>query len=405
MHRAPVRSKRISSPWTGAGICLLLIALVWIVFGQTLGHDFVNFDDDKYVYENAQIRSGLSFHGIIWAFTHAHASLWHPLTTITHMLDCQFFGLRAGDHHFVNVALHNIGAALLFLVLRQMTGGPSSPRDESMSPRRPDRTGNFWRSAFVATLFAIHPMRVESVAWIAERKDVLSGVFFMLTLGAYVRYARQPTLGRYITMSILFAAGLLSKATFVTTPFVLLLLDYWPLQRIDNLRPVRRLIAEKIPLLVLAIASSAATVVAQTVTISSLAQLPLLPRIKNALVSTIIYSKQTFWPVDLGIFYPHPHYQLNRWVVVASAVLIVAITLVAIFTRRKHPYVFVGWFWYLGMLIPVLGIVQAGLQGHADRFTYLPHIGLLMLLTWMIADLTKQWRHRELILGAAAAVV
>src|SRR5712692_2297627 len=373
-------------------VCIFLTVLVWIVFSQPFRHDFVNFDDDKYVYENAQIRDGFSFHGIIWAYTHAHASLWHPLTTLTHMLDCQVFGLWAGGHHLVNVALHSIAAVLLFLVLRQVTGSPS-------------RTGNFWRNAFVATLFAIHPMRVESVAWIAERKDVLSGVFFMLTLGAYLCYTRRPSVFGYLTMSILFAAGLMSKATLVTVPFVLLLLDYWPLKRATDFRAWRRVMIEKIPLLELSAASAAATTFAQTVTMASLEQLPLLPRIKNALASTVTYIRQTFWPVDLAVFYPHPHDQLNRWLVLVSAALIIGISLIAIFTRRNHPYVLVGWCWYLGMLIPVLGIVQAGLQGHADRFTYLPHIGLLILFTWTIADLIRRWRHRQLILGVAAAVV
>ncbi|HEV2045785.1 MAG TPA: hypothetical protein VGQ95_04230 [Chthoniobacterales bacterium] len=388
-------------------VCIFLTAITWAVFAQTVHHEFINFDDDKYVYENAQVRSGLSFHGIIWAFTHSHASLWHPLTTITHMLDCQVFGLWAGGHHLVNVLLHNIAAVLLFLVLRQMTGSPSSPRDESV--RLADRTGSIWRSAFVAAIFAIHPLRVESVAWIAERKDVLSAVFFMLTLGAYARYVRKPTLGRYVTMSILFACGLMSKATFVAVPLVLLLLDYWPLNRGQKsgseTQNWLRLLAEKIPLLVLSAASAAATAFAQTVTMASLQQLPLLPRIKNAIVSTITYIGQTFWPVDLGIFYPHPHDQLKSWLVLLSVILIVGISLIAIFTRRKRPYVLVGWCWYLGMLAPVLGIVQAGLQGHADRFTYLPHVGLSILLTWAIADLTERWRHRKLILGASAAVV
>jgi tetratricopeptide (TPR) repeat protein len=367
-------------------VCLFLTALTWLVFAQTVRHDFINFDDDRYVYENAQVRSGLSFHGIAWAFTHAHANLWHPLTTITHMLDCQIFGLWAGGHHLVNVLLHNIAAVLLFLVLRQMTG-------------------TIWRSAFVATIFAIHPLRVESVAWVAERKDVLSGVFLMLTLGAYVRYVDKPTLGRYVTMSILFACGLMSKATFVAVPLVLLLLDYWPLKRAADFRAWRKVAIEKIPLLMLSAASAAATAFVQTVTMASLEHLPLLPRIKNAVVSAITYTGQTFWPLDLGIFYPHPDDQLNLWLVLASTILILGISLIALFTRRKYPYVLVGWCWYLGMLIPVLGFVQAGLQGHADRFTYLPHIGLLILLTWAIADLTEQLRHRRMILGASAAVV
>lgn len=367
-------------------VCILLTAIIWIVFGQTLGHDFVNFDDDRYVYENPQVSRGLTLDGFKWVLTHSHASLWHPLTTLSHMADCQVYGLRPGGHHFTNVVLHNLGAILLFLVFRGMTG----------------RT---WRSAFVAAIFAVHPMRVESVAWIAERKDMLSGVFFMLTLGAYLRYVRTLCISRYVTMSIFLASGLMSKATFVTVPVVLLLLDYWPLQRANDFRAWRRLVIEKIPLFVLSAAAAVATMFAQTVTMASLEQLPLLPRLKNAAVSLIAYLRQMFWPTDLAVFYPHPHDQLNIWVVLMAAVLIVAITLIAILVRQKYPYVFVGWFWYLVLLVPVLGIVQAGLQARADRFTYLPHIGITLLLTWLCADLTRRWRNRQIILASVATFV
>src|SRR5712691_3140607 len=256
------------------GICAALAAITWAVFGQTLGQEFVNYDDKTYVYENARVVRGLTPSGLGWVFTHFDNDNWHPLTSISHMLDCQLFGLRAGGHHFSNVLLHTIAVVLLFLVLYQMTSGPSSPRDESVSrklsgPDRtgsPSRTGTVWRSAFVAAVFAIHPLHVESVAWVAERKDVLSAVFFMLTLGAYVRYARWPTLARYIAMSILFALGLMSKPMFVTVPAILLLLDYWPLKRIVDVRALRRAIIEKIPLLVLSAALSIATVLAQSKT-------------------------------------------------------------------------------------------------------------------------------------------
>ena len=364
-------------------VCVFLTVIIWIVFGQTLTHDFVNFDDDRYVYENSEVNRGLTLDGLKWVLTHSHASLWHPLTTLSHMADCQIFGLKPGGHHFANVVLHNIAAVLLFLVFRAMTGSS-------------------WRCAFVAAIFAIHPMRVESVAWIAERKDVLSGVFFMLTLGAYLRYARVPSLSRYVTMSILLACGLMSKATFVTVPLVLLLLDYWPLQRASDFRAWRRMIIEKIPLFALSAAASVATMFAQTVTMASLEQLPLLPRLKNAAVSFIVYLRQMFWPTDLAVFYPHPHDQLNIWIVLMAAALIIAITLVAIVVRQKHPAVFVGWFWYLLLLAPVIGIVQAGLQARADRFTYLPHIGITMLLTWTCADLTQRWRNRRVVLTSIA---
>ena len=364
-------------------VCIFLTAIIWLVFGQTLSHDFINFDDDRYVYENSEVSRGLTLDGLKWVVTHSHASLWHPLTTLGHMADCQIYGLRPAGHHSTNVVLHNLGAILLFLVFRGMTGC-------------------IWQSAFIATVFAIHPMRVESVAWVAERKDVLSGVFFMLTLGAYLRYVRAPGISRYLTLSIFLACGLMSKATFVTVPLVLLLLDYWPLQRANDFRGSRRLLMEKIPLLALSAAASVATVFAQTVTMASLEQLSLLARLKNAAVSVIVYLRQMFWPTHLAVFYPHPHDQLNIWVVLACVALIVVLTLLAIFFRQKHPYVFVGWFWYLILLAPVLGIVQAGLQARADRFTYLPHIGITMLLTWSCADLTQQWRYRRIVLISMA---
>src|SRR6266404_5310955 len=300
-------------------VCVFLSAIIWIVFAQTLRHGFVNFDDDRYVYENSHVVAGLTLDGFKWFLTHSHASLWHPLTTFSHMADCQIFGLKPAGHHFTNVVLHNVAAVLLFLVLRGMTG-------------------RVWESAFVAAIFAIHPMRVESVAWIAERKDVLSGVFFMLTLGAYLRYVRAPGFFRYLTMSIFLVCGLMSKATFVTVPLVLLLLDYWPLQRLNSRGAWSRLTMEKIPLFVLSAAAAIATVFAQTVTMASLDQLPLLPRLKNAAASLVIYLWQTFWPTNLAVFYPHPHDQLNIWVVAACVALLLALTFLAICFRKKHAY-------------------------------------------------------------------
>lgn len=365
-------------------VCLTITALVWIVFAQTLGHDFVNYDDDRYVYSNAEISRGLTSAGIVHAFTRSHASLWHPLTTISHLLDCTFFGLRPAGHHFVNVLLHNIGAVLLFFALREMTG-------------------TVWRSAFVAAVFAIHPMRVESVAWIAERKDVLSGIFFALTLIAYTRYARAPSIARYLTMSILYECGLLSKATLVPMPLLLLLLDYWPLKRSEIGK--QRLLLEKIPLLALSAISSIATVYAQRITIAPLAYIPFSWRLKNALVSLAAYLRQTFWPTNLSIFYPHPHNQLPLAAVLACATLLLAVTLAALLVRRTRPYVLVGWCWFVLMVFPVLGFMQAGLQARADRFTYLPHIGLTIAVAWLIVDLTRSWRQREIALSIGAAVV
>ncbi len=367
-------------------ICIFLAAMTWIVFGQTLWNDFVAYDDGDYVYANPIVRSGITLRGVVWAFTHAHADNWHPITTISHMLDCQLFGLHAGGHHFNNVVLHTAAVILLFLVLYQMTAA-------------------LWRSAFVAAVFAIHPLRVESVAWIAERKDVLSGVFFMLTLGAYLHYVRKQTRGRYAMLAISFACGLMTKPMLVTVPFVLLLLDYWPLRRIVDIRTLRKLALEKVPLLVLSLASSVATFLAQGGVTGKAEPFPLAWRIDNAVVSYLIYIGQMFWPAHLTVFYPHPESGLSVWDVIGAAAILVAITGATLVLRRTRPYFIIGWFWYLGMLVPVIGVLQIGMQGHADRYTYLPQIGLYLMLTWAIADLFQSWRYRRSLLAIGAAIV
>jgi tetratricopeptide (TPR) repeat protein len=371
-----------------------LIGLTWAVFGQTLRHDFVNFDDHAYVYETPEVTNGLTLQGVAWAFTHDHARNWHPLTTISHMLDCQLFGLNAGGHHFTNVLLHTIAVVLLFLLLRQLTG-------------------TFWRSAFVAAVFAVHPLRVESVAWIAERKDLLSAIFFMLTLAAYVRYARRPSIGRYLTMSILFALGLMSKPMLVTVPFVLLLLDYWPLARSQKsevrgqkTRSWLQLIAEKVPLLVLSAVSCAITFFVQKRGPLQIDQLPFIWRLKNAIVSYVAYLWQMLWPSKLAVFYPHPNNSLLSWQIILALCLLVGISAIVLALRQGRPYLLTGWLWYLGMLVPVVGIVQVGEQARADRYTYLPQIGLYLALTWLIVDLAKTWRvGRELLAICASTLV
>ena len=385
------------SRWQFVGISIFLIALTWSVFGQTFRHQFVNYDDPLYVLDNAHVRAGLTWRGIEWAFTHVHSQNWHPLTTISHMLDCQLFGVNPGAHHLVNVFFHSIAAVLLFILLAQMTN-------------------RVWLSGFVAAVFAIHPLRVESVAWIAERKDVLSGVFFMLTLIAYAAYTRKQTVGRYLTMSILFACGLMSKPMLITTPFILLLLDYWPLDRFAR-TTVSKLILEKIPLFALSIGSCVATLWAQNFALGSTEFLPLRWRITNTVFSYFEYVRQMFWPADLIPFYVHPESRLEMWRLLLAAIVLIALTAIAFMRRRKNPYLIVGWFWYLIMLIPVIGIVQVGLQGHADRYTYLPQIGLDVALVWLIWDLTKsclsrrsdsakaERQQRILLSGAGALVV
>jgi len=348
-------------------VCVFLIAITWFVFGQTVRYDFVNYDDDTYVYANPLISSGLTVPGAIHAFSGEHSGNWHPLTTLSHMLDCQLWGSHAGGHHFTNIVLHTIAVVLLFVVLLQMTGA-------------------LWRSAFVAAVFAIHPLRVESVAWISERKDVLSAVFFMLTLGLYVRYVRYSSVGRYLAVVISFALGLMCKSTLVTVPLVLLLLDYWPLKRFAGESSTRRLILEKIPLFALSAVAAGATLWAHEKSIIHLEQIPFMWRVGNGLVTCLIYIKQMIWPTRLAVFYPHPARTLPVWEIGLAIVLLLLATAAAIKLRRNRPYFFTGWFWYLLMLLPVIGLIQVGSQGHADRYTYLSQIGLYMLLAWAIPD-------------------
>src|SRR4030095_2658213 len=311
-----LRGGRAKSGITHLFVCLGLVAITWAVFGKTLSPDFVNFDDHVYVYENPLVIRGLSTEAVIGAFTHTHARNWHPLTTLSHMLDCQLYGLNAGGHHLTNLILHTISVLLLFLVLKQMTGA-------------------LWQSAFVAALFAIHPLHVESVAWVAERKDVLSAAFFMLTLAAYVPYARSPSPGRYLLVMLLFAFGLLSKPMLVTLPFVLLLLDYWPLGRITGQKSevggrLRNLIVEKIPLFALSALSCIATLFAQRQGPSAIDQLPFLWRLNNTFVSYVTYIWQMLWPARLAVFYLHPNDRLPLIKITAAIALLIGISLVAI---------------------------------------------------------------------------
>jgi len=356
------------------GLCLALAAITFAVFGQTLRHDFVNFDDEDYVFGNPMVARGLTRQGIGWAFTHVHSANWHPLTSFSHMLDCQLYGLRPGGHHLTNVLLHTAAVLALFLVLRQMTGF-------------------LWRSAFVAAVFAIHPLRVESVAWVAERKDVLSGLFFMLTIGAYVRYARRPWAGGcYGLLLLLFAMGLMCKPMLVTLPLVLRLLDYWPLQRTES---AGKLWMEKLPLLALSAASCVATIAAQRGFIQTGGSFSLPYRLGNALVACMVYLGQMVWPVGLAVFYPCPRNALPAWEVPLAATLLAGLSALAFGLRRNQPWIWAGWLWYLIMLVPVLGIIQVGGQAHADRYTYLPQIGIYISVAWLAAE----WRVSRMALG------
>ncbi len=381
---APVGATERDDRWRVAGLCLLLAAITFAVFGQTSGFGFVNFDDDVYVFDNAKVTGGLSTTGLVWVFTHADCSLYHPLTMLSLMADYQLHGLHAGGYHFTNVVLHAASAILLFLILWQMTGA-------------------LWRSAFVAALFAIHPLRVESVAWVAERKDVLAAFFFMLTLGAYVRYVRQPnSLARYLMVTAAFVLALLCKPTVVTLPFVLLLLDYWPLQRLES---VGRLLLEKLPLLALAAGACAMTVLAAGQGIAARANVSMLSRLGNALVSYAVFLRQMVWPEGLAPFYPQPEKGYPVWTTALSFLSLALITGGVLAFGRKRRWLLAGWLWYLGMLTPMIGLVQAGAFARADRMTYLPQIGLYLLLTWTAADLSAGWRYRRVALGGLAAAI
>ena len=382
-------------------IYLFLIAISLSVFGQTLRYDFVNFDDDVYVYNAPAVRAGLTVKGLVLAFTSPHSRNWHPLTTISHMLDCQLYGLKAGGHHATNILLHTIAVLLLFQVLRQMTGA-------------------VWKSAVVAALFAVHPLHVESVAWVSERKDVLSAVFFLLMLGAYFRYVRARSVTRYLAVAVLFVAGLMSKPMLVSAPVILLFLDYWPLRRFelsltngraklaksdDQWRVTRGLFLEKLPLLVLSAVCCVITFILQKRATGAIPPLPFLWRMQNAVTTYAIYVWETLWPTRLAVFYPHPNETLAIWEILLAVGLLLAMTIAAIVFRRKRPYLFTGWFWYVGMLLPVIGLVQVGEQGHADRYTYLPHIGLFLLAVWLVADVAAVSERRSRVVVPAALIL
>jgi tetratricopeptide (TPR) repeat protein len=344
-------------------IAAALVTLTLGLYAPVVDHGFINFDDPEYVVDNPHVTGGLTRAGVVWAFTHPHSANWHPLTWLSHMLDCELFGLDASAHHLVSVAVHAAASVALFAALSAMTGAT-------------------WPSALVAALFALHPLRVESVAWIAERKDVLSGLFWMLALGAYAAWVRRPGPGRYALLVAAFTAALLAKPMAVTLPAVLLLLDWWPLRRTARLAP-RRLVGEKLPLFVLAAAVSVVTVVVQheAGAVSSLAHTPLAGRVANALVSYATYLGKAFWPSRLAVFYPYTG-DLPAWQVAGAAVLLAALSAVALREARRRPYVTVGWLWFLVTLAPVIGIVRAGDQAMADRFTYVPLVGIAIVVAW-----------------------
>ena len=391
-------------------ICCLLVLGTVAVFAQTARHGFVNCDDNEYVYENLHIQRGLTPASAWWAITQAHSANWHPLTWMSHMIDWQAFGTWDADrqryvdswpggHHLVNVLLHAANAVLLFLILQEMTGAT-------------------WPSALVAALFAIHPLRAESVAWVTERKDMLSGLFFLLTLAAYQAYATRPfSWWRYGLVVVSFALGLTAKSMLVTLPFVLLLLDYWPLRRIAPPQERRcrrepafsgllppRVILEKIPLLALSAGSCVLTMWAQSL-VAAFKPLDLQYRVGNALLSYAAYIGQMFYPAGMVVQYVHPGPNLQWQDALIPLAVLVSITLAVVWLGWRRRYLAVGWFWYLGMLVPVIGLVQVGAQARADRYTYLTQIGLYIMIAWGLSDLARAWRGRTALYAAVAAPI
>jgi hypothetical protein len=397
--RAATHAPTTASVYSGKGlwVSLALIAANLVIYAPVRQYAFVNTDDGVYVTANATVLQGLSWSNVRWALTDARVPYWHPLTYLSHMLDVQLYGVNAGGHHVTSVILHIASTVLLFGLLLEMTGG-------------------FWKSAVAAGLFALHPLRVESVAWIAERKDVLSTFFWIATTWAYVRWVRRPAPKRYALVVVLFGLGLMAKPMIVTLPFALLLLDYWPLGR--TALPTRgsrgqrvglgALVKEKIPLFVLAAFASLATLGAQqdVGAVNSLEAISLRLRVANAVQSYVAYLGDSFWPARLAALYPYPTAVAVGPLLIALLVL-GAVTALVVVMRRQRPYLLVGWLWYLGTLLPVIGLIQVGPQARADRFTYVPAIGLVLMVVWGVADVAQRFSKRQLILTplAVAALV
>ncbi|MGD9338517.1 MAG: tetratricopeptide repeat protein [Syntrophobacterales bacterium] len=389
-------------------VCLLLVAATLTVYWQVRNYEFIRWDDPVYVTENPHVQAGLSRESVVWAFSSAYAGFRIPLTWLSLMLDFEFYGLHAGGYHVTNLLFHIANTLLLFLVLKLMTGA-------------------LWRSGFVAALFALHPLHVESVAWVTERKDVLSTLFWMLAMWGYLRYVERPGVKRYLVVVLTFTLGLMAKPMVVTLPFVLFLLDFWPLERFRVGHPdmntkatadisnslkeqrtiVHRLLWEKVPLFVVAAASGLMTFLAKK-DVGALWELEIHPvniRIANALVSYVKYIEKMMWPRDLAVLYPHPGESLPLWQVVGAGLLLLIISIFVIRTAKRRPYLTVGWLWYLGTLVPVIGLLQVGQQAMADRFTYIPLIGLFIMIAWGVSNFVDKIPHRSTVLATSAGVL
>ena len=376
--------KKINRRYQKFLIYLLLTGMLVLVYGQVIHFEFANIDDHLYVTRDYHIHNGMDISGIVWAFTSSHVANWHPLTSLSLMIDHDLYGLNAGGYHATNLFFHLINTLLLFSLLSKMTG-------------------TVYRSLFVAVLFALHPMHVESVAWVSARKDVLSAFFWLLTMWAYARYTMCPGIKRYSLVFIFFALGLMSKPMVVTLPFVLLLLDYWPLQRSVS---IKNLVIEKIPLFVLSIASSVVTYIVQKQAgaVGTIENFPLDVRIYNAIISYSRYIEKAILPLNLSVFYPHP----GTWPigqVILVGCLIILLSILILRKSDRYPYLPVGWLWYLGTMVPVIGIVQVGSQAMADRYSYIPFIGLFIMTAWGVPDLMKQWPYKKAALSFSAVLI
>ena len=377
-------------------IIIFLILSTCCVYLQVLDYDFINYDDNTYITENEFVKNGITAGSVTWAFTEFHCANWHPLTWISHMIDCQFFGLNAGRHHLTSLIFHVLNTVLLYVVFRKMTGAT-------------------WQSGFAAALFALHPLHVESVAWISERKDMLSTFFMLLTLWCYFWYARKGKTYHFCFVVIFYFFGLMSKSMLVTLPFVLLLLDLWPLKRfrfqstdfrLGEFFTHKQLWIEKTPLFLLSALSCLITIFAQgsSEAIQSLDRLPLFQRFANAAVSYVAYIVKMIYPVNLSVLYPHSGMP-PLWEIAGSLFVLIFMTVVSIRAIKSHPYFIVGWLWFLGTLVPVIGIVQVGDQSMADRYTYIPLIGLFMIIAWGVADIFSGWRHKKILFFSSSIMV
>ncbi|MHC4637090.1 MAG: tetratricopeptide repeat protein [Planctomycetota bacterium] len=376
-------------------ICLALAMATLAAYYQVFSCDFINYDDPEYVYQNIFVRKGLTHDGLVWASRTGFYANWHPLTWISHMIDCTIYGTNPAGHHLTNLLFHIANTLILFALLKNVTA-------------------KTWQSAFVAALFALHPLHVESVAWISERKDVLSTFFGLLTIAAYFRYVKKPEKIKYILALLIFIASLMAKPMLVTLPIILILLDYWPLNRFDLLRKqnlttsriIYKLVYEKLPFFILSAISSLTTFLVQKASgaVAPVAAIPVNIRIANVFISYLKYITKMFWPQKLAIYYPHPVENISYLSAVLSAVIIIAVSIAVILFARRRKYLLTGWLWYIVTLIPVIGLVQAGSQQIADRYTYIPLTGLFIIIAWLIPDLIGKSRRKNTVLVLAAFI-